>query len=196
MIQVSFIGGDTLEEKTFIEVAKIVIPGVIAYLVGRWQTLRSHRIEIAKDRLYKAYLPMLMVVESRINEEITLEIAKEIHDKLDEIIKNNYELIKGDLIKGFRKFTTKFDAYYASNNAVEELYLIIDIEFERLRKEIGLPYKPFKERLFVHHFPKGKRKLYIELAGYAVDAILIAIGSFTLVLATTFIIEFIKRLIT
>ncbi|NRS51971.1 hypothetical protein [Brevibacillus sp. HB2.2] len=52
-----------LEQLPLTEIAKIVIPGIIAFMTGRYLSRHSRNINAAQEQFDKAYLPMYKIIE-------------------------------------------------------------------------------------------------------------------------------------
>lgn len=174
------------------EVAKILIPGAIAFWVGKMQAYKGHDLEVAKDQLYKVYLPMFRVLEPRLYQEIDLQEANTICNALTEIIDRNYEMVDPYLVKAVRRLSNNLSNNSFRLQTYEEICSIVDRRFEILRRKLKLPVRSLLFRVVNRQIPKNLRKTIKDTLGYFFDQTLVVGVLFVFLLAVVRLMEYLK----
>lgn len=119
------------------------LSAIITWYIGQKTLFTPLKIDVAKQQLYKVYLPLFTTVEPYLYKMPSRLVIDEFIKQFSKIKSENYELIPSDLILLFDDLSH----IKTKNKFTEETYDSfchhIEKNFEKLRKRLSLPTRGF-----------------------------------------------------
>ena len=170
------------------EIAKIVIPGILAFITGRYLSQYSRRATFSHESFYDLYQPMYNVVRPYLYKEpddraeflIMLKI-------LMKIVKNKEHLVIGDLRDDIEVLIHRCENSRFDKVLFDQICLSIERVHRKLKKTLGYPVQ-FGFFYLARHgsFKRLKARLKrLDLIAHQVFIALLML--FLLVIATNYL---------
>ena len=127
-----------MDENTASVIAAFVT-GILGFYGSKILDGGKNKIDITRDRLSKAYLPLFKAIEPYLYKKISLSEATKIAPVLKSVLHNSYALLDPYLSVNIKDFLVQFSFQNVDQQAFYLICQYVDSDYEKLKKVLGLP---------------------------------------------------------